>query len=174
VPIWWDPPDEVGRGVPSRLMNAQSADAAMALVGFTVYSTGFTLNILTTSRLPRPSYQGSVPIPPKRLRAMREQAPKISLEFPDAVRVWNLEEDIDHLPSDDQIGKRNPIRKRTARPQGFDKPNRRFEEYWVYPHPSPGFFVIRGTWKAAGLAGEASVDAALIQGSIEPRNTRDE
>src|SRR5437016_1300811 len=130
VPIWWDPPDEIGHSVPSRMVIAQSADAALALVGLTVYSTGFTVNILATSRIHQSPYQGPFPIPPDELHAMLELAPKISIEFPAAVHVWNLEEHIDDLPPQDQIGQRNPIRKRTARPRGFDKPNRRFEEYW--------------------------------------------
>jgi len=102
---------------------------------------------------------------------MGELAPKISIEFPGAVHVWNLEEHIDDLPPHDQIGQRNPICKRTARPRGFDKPNRRFEEYWVHPHPPSGFLLIRGVWKLAGLVGQASVDGVLIQSLIQPQDS---
>jgi len=143
TPVWWAPPrDELGREVPERAILGSSDSAVVALLGFVVYSTGFTFRLLTLLREPlglrriSPSFDTVDPNP----------LLKFAIEWPTGAILSSLNKTPAFNSQPDP-----PVLNSLGRSASSSE-WRFYQEWWVWPLPPPGRVRLLCEWPQEGVA----------------------
>lgn len=142
-PVWWGPPeDELGREVPSRIILGHSDTAVVAIVGFVIYSTGFTFRVLTLLR----EHLGIRRIFPSFDAIDPDPFLKLDVEWPTGVTISTL----DKTPAFNSQPEPPVLIQRSGQISSME--SRFYHGWWMWPLPPPGSLRVLCEWPQEGIA----------------------